>query len=66
MEIIKRRMEVNRNILSGEMQIGYNSDGRLTIRFFNVDNLNEDTLIILDFYETKSLISFLNKLNINK
>lgn len=68
MEIIKREMKIKKDIPEniGRMQMSYNSDGHLVLRFFDDSNPNEDTLIVFSFYETRNLIFFLSKLKLTE
>lgn len=46
---------------NSRVQISYNSDGRIVIRY--IESSEEDTLIVLDNRETNELMRFIQKLN---
>ena len=60
MEQIKRKIKAKREEIIGDSkQYAINSWGHLTIRSFNKENLDEDTLIVFTKQETYELKSFL-------
>lgn len=46
--------------LEGEIQISYNSDGRLVIRYVHTNH--KDELIVFDDEDTKEILAFIKKL----
>ncbi|RKL63039.1 hypothetical protein DXT63_08570 [Thermoanaerobacteraceae bacterium SP2] len=59
-QIIKRKAgekpEIT-NIGRGKIQISYNSDGHIIVRYIN--SQNDDTLIVLDVMTSNALIRFI-------
>ena len=65
MEYIERRMETKKITLPEtytNVQVGYNNWGHLTMRFFNVDDQNHDTIIVFDRITSMKIIEFIKKL----
>ncbi|MCL5732320.1 MAG: hypothetical protein M1285_02880 [Candidatus Thermoplasmatota archaeon] len=68
MEIIKRKSVAEKETINtdGDMraiQVSYNSDGHIMMRFYNpMSDDNEDLLIVLDSNESRLLRAFLNQL----
>ena len=64
MEILKRKMEINRllseNFLEEypEFQVSYNSWGHICLRFFNPEKPENDFLIVLTKAQSYHLINF--------
>lgn len=65
MEIIKRKMVAEKEtFVTGfndayNMQVSYNSNGCIALRFHKSENKEDDTLMVLSRYETQSLIRFI-------
>jgi len=64
MEILKRKIKVEKTeIEHDQMQVAYNSSGRLTIRLYCSKDRNRDLLICFTAAETKKLAGFLTSLS---
>jgi len=62
MEYIERQMKTRKITLPEtytDVQVGYNSWGHLTVRFFNADNQNSDVIIVFDRGTSMKIISFI-------
>ena len=71
MEIIKRTATVSKETIetrptlsTKRMQVSYNNDGHLVLRFFDPNGEREDTLITLDARETWQLLNFVNNIKL--
>ena len=71
MEIIKRTATVRKETIetrptfsTKRMQVSYNNDGYLVLRFFDPNGEREDTLITLDARETWQLLNFVNNIKL--
>ena len=71
MEIIKRKSELTKETIetrpalsSKRMQVSYNNDGHLVLRFFDPNGEREETLITLDARETRQLLNFVNNIKL--
>ena len=63
MEKLKRKIKADKEEIVGDStQYAINSWGHLTIRVFNKENPDEDTLIVLTKEETWRLKAFLKRL----
>lgn len=63
MEKLKRKIKVDKEEIMGDStQFAFNSWGHLTIRTFNKENPDEDTLVVLTRNETMRLRSFLRNI----
>ena len=66
MEKIKRKIKAEKEEITGDStQFAINSWGHLTIRIFNKENPDEDTLVVLTRDETNRLQSFLRTIQRN-
>jgi len=71
MEIIRRTATVSKETIetrptlsTKRMQVSYNNDGHLVLRFFDPNGEREDTLITLDARETWQLLNFVNNIKL--
>ena len=71
MEIIRRMATVSKETIetrptfsTKRMQVSYNNDGHLVLRFFDPNGEREDTLITLDARETRDLLRFVNNIKL--
>ena len=71
MEIIRRTATVSKETIetrptlsTKRMQVSYNNDGHLVLRFFDPNGEREDTLITLDARETWQLLNFVNNIKV--
>ena len=71
MEIIKRTATVSKETIetrptlsTKRMEVSYNNDGHLVLRFFDPNGEREDTLITLDARETWQLLNFVNNIKL--
>ncbi|HDH91592.1 MAG TPA: hypothetical protein ENF38_01435 [Candidatus Aenigmarchaeota archaeon] len=59
MEIIKRKIKFEKEEENRKIQVSFNSDGHLTIRFYNPEDPSKDKLIIFTARETNEILSFI-------
>lgn len=71
MEIIRRTATVSKETIetrptlsTKRMQVSYNNDGHLVLRFFDPNGEREETLITLDARETWQLLNFVNNIKL--
>jgi len=61
MEIIERKIKADVINENRCLQISYNSDGRLVLRFFDVEQPNKDRIISFTSLETIEIIDFIKR-----
>lgn len=64
MQVIRRSMEVldDQREDTCEAQASFNSDGRLTLRMYDPDDPNEDTIIVFDARQTNAIVNLFRKI----
>ena len=60
----KETIETRPTFSTKRMQVSYNNDGHLVLRFFDPNGEREDTLITLDARETWQLLNFVNNIKL--
>jgi len=61
MQIIERKIKTDVINENRCFQISYNSDGRLALRFFDVEQPNKDRIIVFTSLETIEIIDFIKR-----
>jgi len=68
MELMKRKIDADKSLIDWEevpvMQLSYNSDGRLCIRFYNPNDQSNDVLMNFTRSETLRLARFLEEIGL--
>ena len=66
MEYIERKVAIRKIKVPEDcnrVQISINDWGHLTVRFFNIDKLDRDILIVFDEYTTRRIVGFIKNIS---